>query len=182
VCALLKSDFQCLPTHPVILKSFTLQNNADLNVSLWSFLIIGVGSIACVIGGYISEKITLKKTIVFALLCSGVCCLVSPIVFGFPSPILLITFLLFWGMTVIMDSPLLSTLVAQNADPNKKGTALTIVNCLGYCITIISIQLLNNLITTTNTNTVFMVLAIGPILGLTALLKKLWLHNLNKTP
>jgi len=156
---------------PIILKNFNSQNQTNLNISLLSFLIIGIGSIACIIGGYLSEKITLKKTIVLALTSSGICCLLSPILFDFSSPILLIAFLLFWGMVVIMDSPLLSTLVTKHANPDKKGTALTIVNCLGYCITIISIQSINQIINTSNTNHVFMVLAIGPILGVIALIK-----------
>jgi hypothetical protein len=37
-------------------------------------------------------------------------------------------FLTFWGMVVVADSPLLSTLVAQNVPAEIKGTALTIVN------------------------------------------------------
>jgi len=82
---------------------------------------------------------------------------------------LLIIFLLFWGITVIADSPLFSTLVAQNAPPEKKGTALTIVNCIGFTITIFSIQLIAFLIQKTDPTMIFMVLAVGPILGLVAL-------------
>jgi hypothetical protein len=48
----------------------------------------------------------------------------------------------FLGMVVVADSPLLSTLVAQNAPAEIKGTTLTIVNSIGFAITIISIQLI----------------------------------------
>jgi MFS family permease len=71
-------------------------------------------------------------------------------------------FLAFLGMVVVADSPLLSTLVAQNA-PEIKGTTLTIVNSIGFAITIISIQLISGLRTVTDTNTIYC-LAIGPIL------------------
>ena len=74
-------------------------------------------------------------------------------------------------MVVITDSPLFSTLVAKNATPNIKGTALTIVNCIGFAITILSIQLISYLVNLTDSNTVFMLLAVGPILGLIALKK-----------
>jgi len=65
-----------------------------------------------------------------------------------------------------------STLVAQNAQPESKGTALTIVNCIGFFITIISIQLINALRTDANASYIYALLAIGPILGLIALMKK----------
>lgn len=74
-------------------------------------------------------------------------------------------------MAVIADSPLFSTLVAQNASAELKGTALTIVNCIGFSITIISIQLLSKMHTLTNSNSIYIVLALGPIMGLIALLK-----------
>ena len=72
-------------------------------------------------------------------------------------------------MVVIADSPLFSTLVAQNAPQKDKGTALTIVNCIGFSITIISILLLDSLKMVYDSNFIFMILAIGPILGLIAL-------------
>jgi hypothetical protein len=50
--------------------------------------------------------------------------------------------MLLWGVAVIADSPQFSTLVAQTADPVYKGTAITIVICAGFAITIFSIQLL----------------------------------------
>ena len=64
-----------------------------------------------------------------------------------------------------------STLVAQNAIPTLKGTALTMVNCIGFSITIISIQLINYVATIWNPSYIFMLLAIGPVLGLIALYK-----------
>lgn len=75
-------------------------------------------------------------------------------------------------MAVITDSPLFSTLVAKNAVPKFKGTALTIVNCIGFAITIISIQLLSFLNENYNSNYIYMILAIGPVLGLLALIDK----------
>ena len=158
---------------PIILKTYNESFiESSINVSLFSFLIISIGSIACVISGYASIKFGLKKTIVFALLISGSCCLISPLIFGLNSKIIFLTFLFIWGITVIMDSPLLSTLVAKNATPDKKGTALTIVNCIGFCISIISIQLTNYLLHTTNSNFVYLLLAIGPIFGILSLLNK----------
>jgi hypothetical protein len=77
-----------------------------------------------------------------------------------------------WGMFVVADSPLFSTLVANNTASHAKGSALTIVNCIGYAITIVSIQTLGFLQTFINPTYVYVTLAIGPILGLIALRTK----------
>jgi len=70
---------------------------------------------------------------------------------------------------VIADSPMFSTLVAQNAELEIKGTALTIVNCIGFSITIVSIQLMTYLNETYSSSYIYMILAIGPLLGLLTL-------------
>ena len=158
---------------PVLLTSyFEAHNLAVLNISFISFLIIGVGSVACVIGGYLAQSFGAKKVAQTALLLSCICCLISPVVFSISNSTLFIGYLLFWGMVVIADSPMFSTLVAKNAAPEIKGTALTIVNCIGFAITIISIQLLNTIREMTDSTAIFMLLAIGPILGLIALAQK----------
>jgi len=155
---------------PIILKHYAqLHPETVLNIPILSFSIIGIGGLSCVMGGYISQRIGAKITAFLALLLSCLCCLVSPFVFNISSEILFVSFLLFWGMVVIADSPMFSTLVAQNADAKIKGTALTIVNCIGFAITIISIQLLNSIQFVLNPNLIYLPLAIGPILGLNAL-------------
>ncbi len=69
-------------------------------------------------------------------------------------------------MVVIADSPLFSTLVANNAPPEIKGTALTLVNCLGFSITIFSIQLLTWLEGIVPGTYIYVVLGIGAVIGL----------------
>ncbi len=141
----------------------------SLDISVYSFLIIGSGGLACIAAGYLAQKFGAKNTAGTALLLSGLCCFVSPLFTIQPSPTLLICFMIFWGMVVIADSPLFSTMVAQHAKAESKGTALTIVNCIGFAITIISIQLLNLLQGLMNPVYMYMVLAAGPVFGLIAL-------------
>jgi hypothetical protein len=62
-------------------------------------------------------------------------------------------------------------MVAQNSLAEVKGTALTIVNCIGFAITIISIQLLNFIREVVNLQYLYVFLALGPILGLMALFR-----------
>ena len=49
------------------------------------------------------------------------------------------------------------------------GSALTIANCIGFAITIGSIQLLNWLAASVSAGLIFLALAPGPVLGLIAL-------------
>ncbi|WP_369449798.1 hypothetical protein [Algibacter lectus] len=71
------------------------------------------------------------------------------------------------------DSPLFSTLVAQNVNAEHKGTALTIVNSIGFAVTIVSIQLASSLIDVMAVKYLFLFIAIGPpVLGLVGLLKR----------
>ncbi|MDN3669204.1 MFS transporter [Echinicola jeungdonensis] len=158
---------------PVILRTYSSSHpDAQFKISLLSFSIIGIGGLACVISGYLSQSLGTKKVASTALGLSGLCCLLSPLMFKVHSPLALILFLLFWGMMVVADSPLFSTLVAQNASSSIKGTALTIVNSIGFAITIISIQLINLLQHSLNPHYLYLVLALGPGLGLIALYSK----------
>lgn len=158
---------------PFMLTKYNIEHpETTFNIPILSFSIIGIGGFSCIISGYISQKIGTQKTAFITLLLSCICCIVSPFIFDTNFALLFIIFLIFWGMVVIADSPLLSTLVAQNISPEIKGTALTIVNCIGFSITIISIQLITMVKEVTDSNSIYMILAIGPILGLIALRKK----------
>ena len=158
---------------PIILKTYSFRHSeAIINIPFWSFLTIGMGGLACVIGGYLAQIAGAKRIALLALLLSALCCLLSPLMFTIASESLFLAFLLFWGMVVVADSPLFSTLVAKNVPAEIQGTALTIVNCIGFSITIISIQLLNHLYVITNPLYIYTILAFGPILGILASLQK----------
>ena len=158
---------------PVILNTYkSLHPDTAFNIPFMSFIIIGIGGLACVLGGFIAQKAGTKQTAKTTLFLSCACCLASPLFFITKSESLFIGLLIFWGMVVIADSPLFSTLVAKNASSQIKGTALTIVNCIGFSITIISIQLLNIIQSLLNPTYIYTLLAIGPMLGLIALSPK----------
>lgn len=158
---------------PVMLATYVQYHpGTSINIPLWAFLIIALGGLACIIGGYLSLKFGAKKIATYALILSGLCCLVSPLVFYQDQVLVLMIFLIFWGLVVIADSPLFSTLVAINAPAESRGTALTIVNCIGFSITIISIQLINLFSDLIDPNMIYMFLAVGPVLGLWGLLNK----------
>ena len=157
---------------PVMLTAYnTHYPTVNLNVPLWSFMIIAIGSLACVASGYISQKLGAKFVATAALTASCICCLISPLLLLNGSLSLFLAFLFIWSVVVIADSPLFSTLVAQNAPAETKGTSLTIVNCIGFAITIISLQLISLLRTDANVGYVYLILAVGPVFGLVALVR-----------
>lgn len=156
---------------PIALVYF-IQHNPDWNVSVsfWAFIVIGVGGIGCIAGGYIARHLGSHKTAVYALTLSGICCLLSPFMFT-TTPVIFVLFLIFWGIVVVADSPQFSTLVATGAPKESVGTALTIMNCIGFSITIVSIQLITFYMDAIDTRYLFLLLAPGPLFGVLAMRK-----------
>ncbi len=146
---------------PVYLTIHQQNTQTTYNVDRFSFLIIAFGTLGCILMGYFAFRKSSKKAAAYSLMISILCCLASPIVinlsFGF-----VLVLLLIWGFFVVADSPQFSTLVAQTSPPESKGTALTIVNSLGFAITIPSIYLVGQLAG----KWMYLPLAIGPIIGL----------------
>lgn len=156
---------------PLIILNFNKTNTLELRISLFSCLIIGIGGISCVIAGYLAHKFGTKKIALIALSTSGICCLLSPLFLTTESSLILLIFLFVWGFMVVADSPLFSTLVAQNTEPQTKGTALIIVTCIGYATTILSIQLLTFICFNFDIKYLFIILSLGPAIGVYSLLR-----------
>ena len=150
---------------PAVLLRYKEAGAPTLNVSLWSFAIIAAGAVGCVLGGLLAQRVGSRKVAAVALAVSGGCCLLAPLAFH-ATPVVFLLFLLLWGTTVVADSPQFSGLVAQTALPAYKGTALTIVTCLGFALTVVSIQLMGAVFA--QGNTALWVLAAGPFAGLLA--------------
>jgi len=150
---------------PYVFSFYNSTNHRAMNAPLWSFIIIAAGGVGCIAGGYISQKVGSTRVAFFALLTSGLCCLCSFAFFHLPVVIFLPAIIL-WGVTVAADSPQFSTLVAKTAIPEYKGTALTIVTCIGFAITILSIQFITYLGNWLKIDSIFILLAPGPLIGL----------------
>ncbi len=154
---------------PVMLAYYlTVNETESINVSLWAFIIIGIGGIGCAVGGHLSLGNRSKQVAMVSLIISGLCCLTLPFLFSAPI-IVFVLVMLIWGIFVIPDSPQFSTLVAQSSTPEYVATGLTIVNSLGFALTIVSIQLVNLMWSATENPMVFLIMLAGPILGLLAI-------------
>ena len=144
------------------------RGSGALEVPLWSFAVIAAGSLGCALGGLVSLRLGSARVAFAQLAASGACCLASPLAFHAPTPLFL-GFLLFWGVVVVGDSPQFSALNAHSAPRERVGSALTIANCIGFGITIFSIELLNAASGRIAPHWLFLLLAPGPALGLRAL-------------
>lgn len=132
---------------------------------MWAFLIIASGSVGCIVGGVISKKVGSAKVAFIQLGISGICCLISPLMFYTSAPIFL-TFLIFWGIVVVGDSPQYSAIIALSAPKELVGSGLTLVNSIGFAITIVSLWVVSQIAGIIEISFVLIILALGPIAGL----------------
>jgi len=149
---------------------FGRSENPNTNIQLCTFLIISSGCIGCVLGGFLSESIGSARVAFTQLSLSGICCLLSPLLVTADVPAsFFLSYLCLWGISVVGDSPQFSAIVAGNADRELVGTSLTVVNCVGFLISIFSIELTGWLYTSFDPCYAFLFLAPGPLLGLVGL-------------
>ncbi|MFC5713620.1 nitrate/nitrite transporter [Thalassorhabdus alkalitolerans] len=159
---------------PVFLTaSFTAQTT---EVSTWfialaSFISIGIaGGVGCVVGGLVADKIGRAYLTIISMGVSGVCAILIGFTFG-QSIWLTFALAVIWGIFVISDSAQFSAAVSEFADVEYVGTALTFQMCIGFLITIFSINLIPLLQGTVGWQWVFSLLSIGPVLGIISMVK-----------
>lgn len=150
---------------PFAITYFNEFQSTNLDVPLWSFIVIASGTIGCVVAGKISLKKGSAKIALLFLTISGICCLISPIIYS-QAPWVFLTVILTWGFAVVGDSAQFSSLNAQTCPQELKGTALTLAVSIGFLITIPSIQLMSYLIENVTQKWALATLVIGPIFGL----------------
>jgi MFS family permease len=141
-------------------------------ISVAAFWIIASGVGGCVVGGLLTRRFGSARVAATQLAISGACCLAAPFLLGAPLPIFL-AWLLLWGVTIVGDSPQFSTLTARNAPAELVGSVLTFSNCIGFAITIVSIEVFVRAAQFTPLAKLLPWLALGPALGLW-MLRPLW--------
>lgn len=152
---------------PVIIAAW-LHSSVSPAVSLLSFVVIAAGGVGCIAGGLMARRWGSARVAAGFLAASGVCALAAPLMSQAPWWLFAL-WLLTWGTSVSADSPQFSTLTAQNSPTEVVGSVLTFVNCIGFSITIVSIQWLTTLSMAHTPWPVLPLLAAGPVLGLWAM-------------
>jgi hypothetical protein len=103
---------------------------------------------------------------------SGTSALVAGLLYGGPTALVL-TVVVIWGISVVADSAQFSTAISELAPPGTAGSALSLQTAAGFlltAVTIVGVGLLDPADQATWT-TAFAILAIGPAVGIVAMLR-----------
>jgi len=158
---------------PVLVSLYNRMTGSELDVSVWAFCFIAAGAVGCALGGEWSLRWGSARMAFWALVISVTCCLLSPFISFFPTVVFLI-FMLLWGAAVVADSPQFSTLVAQNAIPEYRATAITVSTSIGFLITIPSLYFTQWAYYNLSEQYSFAMLAAGGVFGLASIWREVW--------
>ena len=156
---------------PVMVRaSLALRGSPPALAESISFVVIGSGAVGCVAAGLLADRIGRTIVTSAAMAVSGACCVAIGFLFG-GNPVVLVAVAAIWGATVVADSAQFSACVTELADPQYMGTALTIQTCVGFLLTMGSIELIPWLVARVGWRFAFAALAPGPALGVWAMLR-----------
>ena len=133
------------------------------------FGVIAVGAIGCVLAGILADRIGRTIVASWSLAVSGSCAIA--VGFFFAHPGILTVICLLWGFSVVADSAQFSAAVTELSDHRYVGTALTIQTCLGFLLTVVTIQIVPTIVEALGWKYTFLLLALGPIFGIWSMLR-----------
>ena len=136
--------------------------------SLAAFLAIGSGTAGCVLAGWFADRLGRARVAIWALWTSAGCAALTPAVFGAP-PIWFFLLAMVWGFAVVADSAQFSALVSEYSPADYVGTALTLQTCLGFLLTLVTIELMPRLAGQVGWRWASLLLVPGPVLGIAAM-------------
>jgi MFS family permease len=142
--------------------------NASRTGSIAAFVAIASGTVGCVLAGWLADRVGRAAVAMWALAVSASCAGLSVLVFG-ASPAWFFVLVAVWGFAVVADSAQFSALVSEFAPREHVGTALTIQTCLGFLLTIVTIEGLPRLAEVVGWRWAALLLVPGPLIGLWAM-------------
>jgi MFS family permease len=150
--------------------SLAAQGRPEAPAKLWAFAIVAIGAAGAVWGGLAADRHGRPRVTRIALLVSGACCLLSPLLFRAPFWLLVMVGLV-WGVAVIADSAQFSAMVTEFAPPHAVGTALTLQTSIGFLLTIATIQGVPLVVGWLGWQWAMVALGLGPMAGIWAMRK-----------
>jgi MFS family permease len=148
----------------LLIASYTAAGWSPRAARLAGFGVIGVGAMGSVLAGLAADRMGRTKVTIWSLALSGACALGAG--FFYSQPGLLTALCLLWGFAVVADSAQFSAAVSELTDPRYVGTALTLQTSLGFLLTLFTLRLVPPLQAMLGWERVFMLLAVGPVLGI----------------
>jgi MFS family permease len=144
--------------------------NAGTAGSVAAFLAIGSGAVGCVLAGFVADRVGKARVAMWAMLASAACAALTIAVFG-RAPWLLYALVMIWGFAVVADSAQFSALVSEYAPREHVGTALTLQTCIGFLLTIVTIEALPRVAQAASWQWASLLLVPGPLLGAWAMFR-----------
>jgi MFS family permease len=155
-------------TWVVVFAWTSLNDSGVANVaaagSMAAFLAIGSGAAGCVVAGYAADRLGKARIAMWAMIASATCAALTVVVHG-GAPIWLYLLVMVWGFAVVADSAQFSALVSEHAPRNHVGTALTLQTCVGFLLTMVTIELLPRVADYVGWRWASLILVPGPLLG-----------------
>lgn len=136
----------------------------DAAGSIAAFVAIGSGAIGCALAGYLADRLGRARVAMWALLVSAACSALTVVVYG-RAPVLVYALIMLWGFAVVADSAQFSALVSEHAPRDHVGTALTLQTCVGFLLTMVTIELLPRVAQATSWRWASLLLVPGPLAG-----------------
>jgi MFS family permease len=150
--------------------SYALAGEADASGlgKLTAFAAIALGGLACVPAGWYADRMGRAKVAMACLIASGGAAVASALLYGGPTwPMMVV--LIIWGIAIIPDSALYSTLVADAAPPERAGSLLTLQTALGFLLTAMTVQVAPALAAQIGWAWVLAIMSLGPASGIRAM-------------
>jgi len=145
-------------------------SNPDRLARLATFAAIGAGALGCLVGGVFADRLGRTTLTSAAMAISGGCALIIGFFFG-ANPWLLTAICVVWGIAAVADSAQFSASIMELSKPELIGTMLTVQTSVGFLLTIVTIQLTPIVVDLTGWRYGFAYLAIGPAIGIIAMLR-----------
>lgn len=156
---------------PVFLvSSFRAAGTGERGAALAGFGFIAAGALGSLVAGRLADRLGRAIVAAAAMAVSGACSLVVGALFG-GAPWLLTAVVLVWGFAVVADSAQFSAAASELCPAERTGTALTIQTSLGFLLTLVTIRLVPILERLVTWRWAFFVLALGPAVGIWAMLR-----------
>jgi MFS family permease len=133
-----------------------------------AFLVIGTGAIGSVLAGKWADRVGRERVTIISMLISGACALS---IGWITSSQLVMVVALIWGFSIVADSAQFSAIVTEVAPKHAVGTALTLQTSLGFLLTAFTIWFAIRLHAVYDWRVAFGMLAVGPALGIIAMLR-----------
>jgi MFS family permease len=139
-----------------------------------SFAVFVASAAGCIVGGLLTWRWGSARVAIVALVGSGLMCACIPWLYSI-SDFALVLFMMLWALFIAADSPQFSSLAARACPPERVGGALALMNCIGFGLTIFSIEIVSTLWEMWQLKVAWILLP-GPIIGLYAM-RHMWRND-----